>query len=387
MAHALSSDFSAKRAAASKDSVAAAFRANQFERVATDGSHLLYSAALPAHDEVAAFVAVSMRRLGDRQGLTEFRDRLTKDAIPHIQVQLQHALMQSEVGDADCAAASLTEILDQYGDNDKLDALRIRAQIEIKAGAIEAFKETLRALRGIPGRRADQVARFLAAFQENKDRVQALRTRPNNEKLEAYWDQRKDFVYVNVIRQILAIVGISARTVVDVGSNSTPMLEFFPKGEGLKRYSVDPGSPYVADNVISVREDFIQWEADEAIDVITCFQVMEHVPDPTTFAKRLLELGEVCIVSVPYHEPAGASPSHIHSMISEETISKWFGKKLNFTYIARELDGVERIIAVFDRHSSETWPTLCRSCEYGLRFKYRWSTNGISEKYRQLFEA
>ncbi|NJM36302.1 MAG: hypothetical protein HC850_18205 [Rhodomicrobium sp.] len=160
------------------------------------------------------------------------------------------------------------------------------------------------------------------------------------------------------------------------------MLDAFPSE--CRKYSVDPMTPYAGAGVTPVRADFLEWRPPEPIEIATCFQVMEHVREPQKFAARLLEVAEVTIVSVPYKEAPGLNPGHLHSMIDEDTVAEWFGRRPNYAYIAHELDGGDRIISVFDGRAGERWPTLCGHCEHGLRFRYRWSMRGAPPAFAEF---
>ena len=190
----------------------------------------------------------------------------------------------------------------------------------------------------------------------------------------AYWAQRKDFVYVHVCRQLIRAIAPSAQIVADIGSNRTPTLDYFENA--TRKYSVDPANPYRGPGVVAVTEDFLRWTPPEKINVITCFQVMEHVSDPEAFAGAILEKGEVAIVSVPYQEQKGANPGHIHSMIDYDVVCRWFQREPNFHYIAQELSGDCRIVAVFDTKTRRKFIGLHEESQDALRFRFRWSVEG-----------
>lgn len=188
---------------------------------------------------------------------------------------------------------------------------------------------------------------------------------------ENYWNQRKNYVYLHICRRLIEIVAHSATTVADIGSNRSPILDYF--GVKQTKYSVDIENPYRADDIISVTEDFYTWQPPEALQVGTCFQVIEHVPDPAKFCRRMLEMFEVCIISVPYLEPAGVNPGHINNDIDLPKIVNWFGREPNFHYIARELSGDERIICVFDKATKRKFLDMHKDGSTAQSFMYRWS--------------
>lgn len=57
------------------------------------------------------------------------------------------------------------------------------------------------------------------------------------------------------------------------------------------------------------------FKLERAFDIILCFHVIEHVPDPIRFIGRLKELSRyACLVMTPYEEPTqGRTKGHLHS--------------------------------------------------------------------------
>jgi hypothetical protein len=164
----------------------------------------------------------------------------------------------------------------------------------------------------------------------------------------------------------------NATSILDVGSHDTPILEWFPNA--ASRVSVDMREPFRGLGIDAYQEDFLKWETDHTFDVGLCLQVLEHVEKADEFARRLSELCEVVIVSVPYRWPETASRFHVHDPVDEAKLVGWFGREPNYQYQVKELDGNERLIAVYDRTSSETWSTVPED-----RFLYRWTLDGSEE--------
>src|SRR5688572_22799036 len=92
-----------------------------------------------------------------------------------------------------------------------------------------------------------------------------------------YWERRKDSVYLAAAKVICAKYSQGPGSVLDVGSNRTPTLEWH-RADGTRLVSVDLKRPYVAPGVESVTGDFLKYEASAPFDLVTCFQVLEHVP-------------------------------------------------------------------------------------------------------------
>jgi hypothetical protein len=165
-------------------------------------------------------------------------------------------------------------------------------------------------------------------------------------KAASYWEKRKDSIYLHAARQICLKYAPSPAGVLDVGSNRTPTLEWH-RETALRLVSLDLRRPYEAAGVESVISDFIAYQIDEPYDLVTCFQVLEHVPNPAPFARKLLVSGKTCIVSVPFKWKAGKNKEHIHDPVDAEKMLHWFGREPDYQYLATELNKVRRLIQVY----------------------------------------
>jgi hypothetical protein len=173
---------------------------------------------------------------------------------------------------------------------------------------------------------------------------------------EHYWERRRHMLYYEVVRIIAQELGKGADSVIDVGSWNAPTLDWFPAA--THKTSLDLRMPFQGEGVQSVTADFLTWPADRTYDLALCLQVLEHVPDAGGFARRLLEIANVVLISVPFRWPSTKNPHHIHDPVTVAKINTWFGRKPNFTYLVREpISGVERVVCVFDRNDRE-WSSL-----------------------------
>ena len=55
--------------------------------------------------------------------------------------------------------------------------------------------------------------------------------------------------------------------------------------------------------------------------------MLEHIPEPTPFARTLFDCVPVVIVSVPYRWPAGSCDVHVHDPVDERTLGEWIGRE------------------------------------------------------------
>lgn len=173
---------------------------------------------------------------------------------------------------------------------------------------------------------------------------------------EEYWRKRSDMLYYRAIDYIIRVVGHGARSMVDVGSGNCPYLEWWSWIE--QRVSVDIRAPYSSDAVQSVVGNILEWQPEQTFDVCSCFQVLEHVDDPTPFTRRLFELGKVVVISVPYKWPEGRTRGHVQDPVDRDKLKAWAGRSPNFSMVVAEPFGSvkhERLIAAYHPDPRFRW--------------------------------
>jgi hypothetical protein len=170
-----------------------------------------------------------------------------------------------------------------------------------------------------------------------------------------YWERRKDSIYLFAAREVCGRCCPNPKSVIDVGSNQTPTLEWH-RGASSRLVSLDLVRPYMADGVESVVADVFAYDPGTMFDLVTCFQVLEHVPNPVAFARRLMELGDTVVVSVPFEWPKGKCAPHIHDPVDRAKMRVWFGREPVFDYVATELHKTERLIQVYRQDRAEVRP-------------------------------
>ncbi len=285
----------------------------------------------PVDDQYYTRLAEQYRKAGQHDELDRLYGEL-RPRRPGVYFLLNHAISLGNRGNVDRARQVCDEALSEFPSDLHVPVLRTRTVIEIENALFDDALSTIRILARL-NRRGNAEARFLIALREVKIHNHALKLGSNEERLLDYWNTRAKLVYLHVCKRLINIIGRSASAVADIGSNGTPLLDFFP-GNPIK-YSIDPVTPYRGKGVTPIREDFLQWVPPQKIEFGTCLQVMEHVSDAARFARQLLEVCEVSLVSVPYREEAGANIGHIHSMIDHRVISTWFEREPNFSYVER----------------------------------------------------
>ncbi len=168
-------------------------------------------------------------------------------------------------------------------------------------------------------------------------------------KKASYWNRRSDMLYYQYFRYMIRCIGPEAGSIVDVGSHSSPYLEWFDWIP--EKVSVDLKKPYQSETVRGVEGNVLDLAFPKTFDIATCLQVLEHVPEPAPFARRLLELGRLVLVSVPYKWPAGRLKAHVNDPVDRRRLAEWFGRKPNYTLIVHEpfvKTSGARVFALYD---------------------------------------
>ena len=161
--------------------------------------------------------------------------------------------------------------------------------------------------------------------------------------LDDYWSHRHHFQYYQEVLRLARAHVPAGRTVLDVGANDTRVLRRLDWFE--RRVALDVNPMPSQRGIERVQTDFLAYRADPPFDLVICLQVLEHLSDPATFARKLLEVGRTVIVSVPYQWPTGLHPGHVQDPVSEAMLVGWVGRSPVETRIVR--NGRDRLIAVF----------------------------------------
>ena len=226
----------------------------------------------------------------------------------------------------------------------------------VKRRAMQLRAIVIRPARLRPSRRGTEPdpTNRPAELRDGSSRVDGQR--PPKRAL-SYWERRKDLVYLHVVRTLMDSLSVSASSAIDIGSNGCPYVTWLP--DHISKASLDLRRPYIGNGVESIKADFIEWQAPHRYDLVTCLQVLEHVPNVKQFCEKLLQISNVLIVSVPYKWPKGKTKNHVHDPVDEKKMLQWFGFEPNFSYVATEvLSSSHRLIHVYDAEVSRKWASL-----------------------------
>lgn len=164
-----------------------------------------------------------------------------------------------------------------------------------------------------------------------------------------YWRRRSDLLYYQYFRYIVRCIGHDAASMVDVGSGNAPYLEWFDWIP--ERVSVDLDVPYASAAVRGIKGNILELAFERRFDLCTCCQVLEHVPEPAPFARKLMAMGRLVLVSVPYKWPKGLVKTHVNDPVDLAAVTAWFGRAPNYHLVVREPFKARtgaRLFAIFD---------------------------------------
>ncbi len=179
-----------------------------------------------------------------------------------------------------------------------------------------------------------RVGRRLGLVAPAPDRKLAAVARTSSAASGTHKDGGTDLLYYHHFRMMIRFLGPNAQSMIDVGSGHVPYLEWFDWVP--RRVSVDTRRPYSSDAVEGYQGDILALDFGDPFDICTCMQVLEHVREPKPFARRLLKLGRLVLVSVPYKWPEGQTTGHVQDPVDLKKLSGWFGRKPNYHQIVQE---------------------------------------------------
>jgi hypothetical protein len=133
----------------------------------------------------------------------------------------------------------------------------------------------------------------------------------------------RNITYYKSVLRLAQQYAPDAQSVIDVGAPwpFVTAFEWIPRKVMLNdRYPDGLATP---PDVTAIMANFYEYQPEQKFDLVVCNQVMEHVPDPPVFAKKLLSIGKVVVASVPYMWPPGTATGHLQNDIDMETFLSW----------------------------------------------------------------
>lgn len=85
--------------------------------------------------------------------------------------------------------------------------------------------------------------------------------------------------------------------------------------------------------------NFMRYPVEKKFDVVTCFQVLEHLDDDVVedFTRKLFHhTNRMLLISVPYKWAKGSCSEHKQDPVDEEKLLKWTGESPVFCQVVRD---------------------------------------------------
>lgn len=155
-----------------------------------------------------------------------------------------------------------------------------------------------------------------------------------------YWERRKVSPYYRKAVDFAKQYAPHAKSVLDVGGRDCQYILWC---DWIAHKVIVDLQTFPLDGVNTVQADFMKCEWPRPFDVVLCLQVLEHLQDAPAFARRLLEVGRIVIVSVPDRWPKGQCENHLHDPVDQTKIDGWMGRA-PLTNIVSD----KRIVAVYE---------------------------------------
>lgn len=146
--------------------------------------------------------------------------------------------------------------------------------------------------------------------------------------------RRQELNYYRRVRELCDKIEQAPESVVDIGSNGCPQLEWF---RAARRVSIDLVMPYQGDGIESIAGDFLSYTPNKRFELGLCLQVLEHIEDPAPFARHILKVARNAVVSVPYLWPEGATIWHCQDPVDEAKMRAWFGREPDYSEVVKEV--------------------------------------------------
>ena len=144
-------------------------------------------------------------------------------------------------------------------------------------------------------------------------------------KPDQSWDNRRHYLYYRKVHAYAQTFAPDAQSVLDVGSRDSEYLLDFDWI--AHKTALDKEKVYHHPGVESILADFMEHDFDRQFDLVLRLQVLEHLHDPASFAQKLLSLGRVVIISVPYRWPkVSTTTNHVQDPVDEKKVRRWIGK-------------------------------------------------------------
>ena len=198
----------------------------------------------------------------------------------------------------------------------------------------------------IPWFRTDENSEYLDSKKDYQEQ--------NKEINKRYEERRKDMNYykdaLNIIEEIKN--ENSSESIIDIGGWAG---KFVSKTEINEKVCLDIETKTESnDDVRNIIHDFLTWKPDKEYDIAICMQTLEHISDEKVgiFARKLFEVSNHILISVPYMWKKGKCPNHLQDPVDENKIYEWMKRNPTKTHISTDKN-MQRIICYYNESKKE----------------------------------
>mmetsp|Transcript_15587 Transcript_15587/g.33673 ORF Transcript_15587/g.33673 Transcript_15587/m.33673 type:complete len:263 (-) Transcript_15587:768-1556(-) len=149
---------------------------------------------------------------------------------------------------------------------------------------------------------------------------------------------RHNYRYYDSLFYAAMQYGKDATSLIEVGCASDPFIKYldwidrrtcvapyFVEYSGNDNSNSNTQLEGVGDQIERVTADFMEYDSgSDKYDLLICSQVLEHVPDPSAFMKKLINTAKTSVISVPFEwSNCGKKCNHLTDNITYEQILDW----------------------------------------------------------------
>lgn len=150
----------------------------------------------------------------------------------------------------------------------------------------------------------------------------------------SYWSKRSNLIYYQYIDLLVRALARDANSLIDVGSAKAQYIEAFDWIP--KKNTLDINKPYSSEKVVGIKTNFFDFEPEEKYDFAICLQVLEHAPNAKSFARKLFQVADRVLISVPYLWESDRLEAHVHDPVDLDKLLYWTGREPDYHMIIEE---------------------------------------------------
>ncbi len=184
-----------------------------------------------------------------------------------------------------------------------------------------------------PGIQSDSTTSLRSKATNNNKLIRAIQKAPIG-SLGPSGTNRKHLRYYDTLFYATLQYGANAKSIIEVGCASDPFIQYLDwidQRTCVAPYFVEYGdfaktNKDLGTKITTVTADFMEYQLPNGkqFDLLLCNQVLEHVPDPASFMKKLIESATTSIISVPYNwEGCGEICNHKTDYITMSMLTEW----------------------------------------------------------------